>query len=507
MGQQIVIPYSFLLCVLDKMESTFLVQVYSLMADETDVYSGTEVYLTNMKFYHLLHALYARYGIQVIPLFKMLEPLAVATILEWRNAPGESTNFIQVLVEDFSEAHPILVGELEIILAYFRGILEKYQDRGVRIVMELYGQEKMHFYPVITKQIGLDKMRTVGTALGNFHLASAQYTCGEFVKQYIHRYHEKEGKLPPILESRILHPGILDIYTQRNIPSITYLNTIPNSEWAKVIFKPHQVFNYFPNILDMLDDKAIAPPRDMLSKLYMQDVARYYNIQQKPGRRTTRLILALLGREELSVEKLFQQLNKDQEIPFPWRLILLKMKEKELKPGVRPFSVLTLELRMMASALERNLADSILPLFQTQTITDSGPYLKNRLDMLMTLKKHTNNNLGLFPYGFFKLELHFSTTYGSTIYRQIRPNLWITNFQMVMEVFYSLHSSVPFTVRATWSSRICQRMGQSSGRQPRNLAKNSGLSSLKLSSWSVSITINIDMFCLDLEIIKSLPLR
>ena len=41
---------------------------------------------------------------------------------------------------------------------------------------------------------------------------------------------------------------------------------------------------------------------------------------------------------------------------------------------------------MVASALERNLAESVLPLFNTQTITDSGAHLRSKLDALMTLK-------------------------------------------------------------------------------------------------------------------------
>ena len=86
----VVVSYCFLLSVLDKMEAYFSVYIYSVLAVSSSVFRGMGFKQLNLTFYALLEAIYLRHANETANLFKILEPLCVGCILEWRSEDAES---------------------------------------------------------------------------------------------------------------------------------------------------------------------------------------------------------------------------------------------------------------------------------------------------------------------------------------------------------------------------------------------------------------------------------
>lgn len=155
-------------------------------------------------------------------------------------------------------------------------------------------------------------------------------------------------------------------------------------EWAELEFFQNHTFNYYPQVSDLLVDKAISPDLEHLLQLYADDI-RLYNMVPVKDRVNTRLILEIMQREKIDIAAFFEEVRKEGKIPKQWAVIQLKAKEKELKIEARAFSILTFECRMMASCCERNLGEHILPLFKQQSMTLSGAELKEKMNTLSTL--------------------------------------------------------------------------------------------------------------------------
>lgn len=379
-GTGLVLPYNEVLGVLDTVESKFSYLLYTILADHSPLFSHMDYRGLSTAFYHRLEEMRDLAGNNICHLMKVLEPLAVAAITsEYPTLPSDP-DYGEVLTAPQPDI-PDLITQFKVeVYQWFKGIIQEHQDTGVRIVLNMYGQEKMHGYPIIHPELGLSKMREEGTSLGNQKAGTGNWLRGIFVKHFIRGYYLKENCFPPVMPSLELNPGIAEILATSTLPSIAKMNKIRNTEWARVCFAKTFTFDYFPNVLDLIDDKAAAPKLSKRNQIYLRDVLDVFGLPPVRDRDTTKLMLYILEQEKIDVEAMFEQINREGRIPEEYSLIELKMKEREEKLGGRPFSVMHPFLRMTAAALERNLSAQVLGYFDTQTMTESGSSLKRRVD-------------------------------------------------------------------------------------------------------------------------------
>ncbi|KAI4485715.1 hypothetical protein M0802_012576, partial [Mischocyttarus mexicanus] len=196
--------------------------------------------------------------------------------------------------------------------------------------------------------------------------------------------------LPKIIDSFRVPTSIRQIYNTGRPPSLRECWRISSADWDLVEFKQNHHFNYYPQVTDLLDDKAISPHKKNMYQLFAQD-ALDITRQVKPSQpQHTRLILEILVREIIDIKAFYKTVETLGYIPKQWALIQLMAKERELKLEARVFSILTFECRMMASACERNIGEQILPLFKQQSMTMSGAQLRQKMDALSTLPETTD---------------------------------------------------------------------------------------------------------------------
>ena len=108
------------------------------------------------------------------------------------------------------------------------------------------------------------------------------------------------------------------------LPSDKFCDRIPVEEWNKLELKKCYEFNYFPDIVALLDDKGISPPCSKMNQLFAKDAL--ISVGRTPVKKlsNTRLIAEALERPEIMVEEMFDQVRSTWTLPEEWTLIQLK---------------------------------------------------------------------------------------------------------------------------------------------------------------------------------------
>lgn len=386
----VTLPYEFLLVVLDKMESQFLAFLYSSIASTTPHHENLPYHDHFMKIYHLLDQAVTETGTRSSKFFKMLEPLSVGVVLQALPPETNDHLFLDTLVASLKEEDDDISPFVRLFIQYQQGVIEEHGERAIPMVLEMYGQEKMHFYPIVDSELGLVKMYRYGTAVRKINSSVIKELVGQFNKEWIIGKYEQDGVLVPIIPSSEYHPYIQQMLISGNPQSLDEANKVPLREWSKVLFRSHCEFNYFPDVLDLLDDKGISPRLSKINQLYAPDALKSLGRVPVKNPDRTRLVLEMLDRSTIDVKTYFEIIEENGIIPSEESVIQLKAKERENKIVPREFSILTFTCRMCASTCERNIADAILPVFSTHSMSSTGSELKHTIDRLVTLSEDSN---------------------------------------------------------------------------------------------------------------------
>jgi len=155
-----------------------------------------------------------------------------------------------------------------------------------------------------------------------------------------------------------------------------YLGLTPDDidldDWNGVVFEKNFDFNYHDNYLDLMDDKAIS---------YYRDEMDCYWDASKESKSSKRLLLELLSRQQVSGKSVVQ-LVEDDLIPDCWKVVSLFPKEREFKLAARMFAMLVFEMRMFFTISESNLADTIFPYLDRETMTKDKIWIQNMFHKL-----------------------------------------------------------------------------------------------------------------------------
>lgn len=380
----VVIPYSYLLGVFDRIEAEFAYNMYVSLKATSPMTSGLEYFTLTDRVDSTLWRIHKTLGVESSRVCKLLEPICLGVCLEILDPACNDTNFMTELLEELRESKPRIYPYAMNVVSILRDYLVIHEDRGVPVVLEQYGHEKRFFYPIVNEDAGLLKMYKYGTEVRQVDRGYVNEVKGLAVIDYIVAFFNKYGHLPPIVQDPTLDLRIIQILQSGTPQSIDHCRSIPLSAWSVVTFEKHRDFNYYEDITDLLDDKAITPHRDNWRQLFAYDALRCVGSLKKKSREDTKLILAILNSEEINIKDFYEAVEKIGGLPNNWTLIQAMAKERELKIEARMFSILILEVRMMCSAAERNIKEGLFPLLPQQSITMSGPELKQVLDTMVT---------------------------------------------------------------------------------------------------------------------------
>jgi hypothetical protein len=292
------------------------------------------------------------------------------------------TDFLYRSLSDIRSTSPKIFPAALKISAMFLDYIRDHGKMGIYHVLEQYGQEKKHYYPLVDTQGGLIKMYRVGTAHRFVDRNSVSEAVGMAVVTYFHSYRLHEGTLPPAYLTRLTDARILKLYRSGDVPTFEECLRIPLLVWGQLRFRPHQDFNYVESELELIDNKSVSPRSSKVNQCYSHDAIKALG-RRKPGQPDqTRLVMTLLEQEEVSVKEYYDLTEELGEIPFEWRLSQLKAKELELKRDPRAYTILHPNVRHMASVAEKNIGDIIFKYYTQQSMTLSGVELKEKIDDL-----------------------------------------------------------------------------------------------------------------------------
>lgn len=253
--------------------------------------------------------------------------------------------------------------------------------KDISIIAELFGCTKLSGHPLVFAEISAKSVREEAQPSGTAdHIAIEQYRL-QFIQLILHRYLEKNGHWPifkeghaPQLGTKLYRIWKADIKKVRP-------GSYPMKDLTDLRFDKFMDFDYSPDYLDMIDDKAISPGG--------KHAAEFWFRQQEGTHR--RLLENLISRKDVDTYAIVERMRRGN-FRIEERIVELTQKEREFKVAARCFAKLTFEVRLFFVLTEANLKrfcggdagdNGYMP---QQTMTMSHAKLKQRLYSLSTRK-------------------------------------------------------------------------------------------------------------------------
>lgn len=235
-------------------------------------------------------------------------------------------------------------------------LVESIHD--VRSIVEMFGCLKTCGHPLIDADLGGASASAEALTPDQTSLVDAQELRNTFCHIVLTSYIRIHGSWPRLFHARKnTKLKRLNDIQYRDISRSSYpLSDWNTTEWTKLFD-----FDYFPNFLELMDDKSIS--------LYRSEKHLSWDKTSKPTS-NRRLLIELLTRKKVSVEKIVQRVS-NRDIPHDWLIVSLYPKEREFKIEPRMFAMLVLEMRCFFTAVEANIADNLFKYMPQQTMTKS----------------------------------------------------------------------------------------------------------------------------------------
>lgn len=276
--------------------------------------------------------------------------------------------------------------------------------KDLSTVAELFGCTKLSGHPFVYAKKSAQSVKEEACPRGRVNFLAVQRTHWHFKKLVLERYLEKHRSWPPFQPKMRPKKGTkLRKFWRKGIvrvPSGSY----PLKDWDEVEFGKFMEFDYSPDYLDMIDDKAINPGGTHAANFWFPT----------PNGGERRLLTALIKTKDIDT---FQIVEKYRRGLFSQddRYVELTQKEREFKTSARCFCKLTLSVRIFFILTEANLKrfmggdtgdNGYLP---QQTMTMSHTTLRRRLYDLTANENRPNTCLVEVDYSRWNLRWRAST--------------------------------------------------------------------------------------------------
>jgi len=245
--------------------------------------------------------------------------------------------------------------------------------RGLKTqqVVEIFGLLKVSGHPLVDPYLGGASAAEIAREPDQVRTRDAIRMQSMFKKTFTEAFIKREKAWPKL--------EFIDKEKKTRLQEYRAMNYLgghrmkcPLGDWENVRFNRNFEFDFCPNFLEMIDDKAISQTRT--------NIASNWDREVEPTTHR-RLLIEMINREEIDIRQIVYMVMR-REIPFDWLIVSLHPKEREFKLAPRMFSMMVLEMRIFFAVTEMNLADTIYPYMEALTMTDSREQvMKKFLDM------------------------------------------------------------------------------------------------------------------------------
>jgi len=335
----------------------------------------------------LLHQLFEwqdnvleQYGNEAYNILKAVEPLYKTRISHLvDNVFGNDTAYTRMIAKMVTKEAKLMVKGVQ---HYPNAIKELCRivelDDDTEVLVELFGCQKSCGHPIIDPRLGGLSAAEEARSPDTTSLIDAQQLRNTFCHIILCSYISQHGVWPPL--THLKKGTALHTLHERQERKVDY-NSYPLSDWNSTEWEKFLDFDYFPNYLDLMDDKAIS--------LYRSDLRLSWDKDKRP-KSNRRLLLEVMTRKDIDIKELVERVSR-RDIPDDWKVVSLYPKEREFKLDPRMFAMLVLEMRCFFTAIEANLANSLFRYLPQQTMTKTKTQNQERFLRFTDPGKNTNN--------------------------------------------------------------------------------------------------------------------
>lgn len=318
-----------------------------------DLFSWQDTTLTN-------------YGNAAYGILKAVEPMFKTRLSHVTdNVFGNDTAYTRMITKMLEKEEKVrkITGSSYTSMKFLIEIVERVTS--IEEIVEMFGCLKSCGHPLIDAERGGLSAAEEARSPDTTSLVDAQLLRNTFCHIILTSYIEQHGKWPPLKFNR---PGttleIMSTRQERNFSRKSY----KLCEWTFVEWEKMFEMDYFPNFLELMDDKSIS--------YYRSEKHLSWERTKRP-RSERRLLLEVLARKDIDIEALVKQVSA-RKIPWEWFIVSLYPKEREFKEDPRMFAMLVLEMRCFFTCIESNIADHVFKYMPQQTMTKSKTQIQER---------------------------------------------------------------------------------------------------------------------------------
>ncbi|QHD64774.1 RNA dependent RNA polymerase [Plasmopara viticola lesion associated mononegaambi virus 4] len=305
------------------------------------------------------------YGNEAYELLKAVEPMFKTRLSHVTDDVfGNDTAYTRMKVKMNEKEYKIMKTKSTplIVMPQLYDLVEKVST--LDHLVELFGCQKSCGHPIIDPRRGGLSAAAEARTPDTTKFTDAQCLRNHFCHIILTTYIEKNGRWPPL---KFLKKGLkLELLNSRQERDISYrsynINDWTFVEWGKIF-----EMDYFPNFLELMDDKSIS--------YYRSEKHLSWDKGKTSSQR--RLLLEVLRRKEINIKEIVERVSK-RDIPFEWFIVSLYPKEREFKLDPRMFAMLVLEMRCFFTCIEANIADNVFKYMPQQTMTKTKTQIQEK---------------------------------------------------------------------------------------------------------------------------------
>ncbi|QDB75014.1 MAG: RNA-dependent RNA polymerase [Penicillium glabrum negative-stranded RNA virus 1] len=306
-----------------------------------------------------------KYGNRAYGVLKAVEPMFKTRLSHVTdNVFGDDTAYTRMIVK-MREKEEKIRRDLKSSYESINGLIEVVEAvTTIEEIVEMFGCLKSCGHPLIDAEKGGLSAAEEARSKDTTSLLDAQLLRNTFCHIILMSYLEQHGEWPKL---EFTKPGTtLETLSIRHERSFTR-KSYNLDDWTSVNWKKLFEMDYFPDFLELMDDKSISYYRS----------EKHLSWDQGRPRSERRLLLEVLKRKDISIESLVKRVSK-RDIPWDWFIVSLYPKEREFKEDPRMFAMLVLEMRCFFTCIESNIADHVFKYMPQQTMTKSKTQIQER---------------------------------------------------------------------------------------------------------------------------------
>jgi len=246
------------------------------------------------------------------------------------------------------------------------------------LAADLFGLIKGTGHPIINPIVGGKSSREFGKGPDRSTLAAIEENWFIFSHLILTNYLKKHGVWPPMkfTDNQTTLRGLW----RRGILYIAD-GSYPLKDWIDAEIQQVFDFDCVENYMDLLTDKACAPPRSLMYKLYSG--AQYDSTVR-------RILKNIITQPLVDTKALVHNFVTNNMSPDDLN-IMLAPKEKEFKLAARMYCLMTFKVRILLSIIQYNVKETFFKLLPYQSMTMDQNELYQKLLSMTTPNLSTEN--------------------------------------------------------------------------------------------------------------------